>query len=188
MSQECIALTPTARRIVHTASYAFTLDYTNAFATRMRPVSVTRPQVLNVFANHERPTRIVEFIVDETATTDGNAKKLPLRFILYRTTQPTLPVLGSDYTVNPTTDATVAGIIRVTASDYKYVSDGVYRATLYPDTIRTNGGNAELYGGTGSAGSDLYVVALYDSGTSGGPYANSSATLNIKMVCEYESA
>ena len=155
----------------------------------MKPVSVSVPQILNVFPNNERGAEIVEFRLYETATAEANIKKLPLRFVFYRgitaNTPPATPNLAADYAVNPITDLAVAGIIRVTAADYKFISDGIYEVTLNASSIVSNGGNAHMVGGVGSAGRDLYAVALYDSTTTGGAYA-ASATLDIEIVSEYE--
>lgn len=146
--------------------------------------------MLNVFPNNERGAEVVEFKLWETATSEANIKKLPLRFVFYKgitaNTPPTAPNLALDYNVNPITDTQVAGIIRVTAADYKYISDGIYCVTLNAASIVSNGGNAHMIGGVGASGRDLYVVALYDSATTGGPYA-ASATLDIEMVTEYEA-
>jgi len=191
MSQECISLTPVARRRIYSARYSLTPSTGAAFGTtHMRPVSATVPQIVNVFPNNERGAEVVEFKLWETATSEANIKKLPIRFVFYKgvtaNTAPTGPTLGADYAVNPITDAQVAGVIRVTAADYKYVSDGVYCVTLNAASIVSNGGTAHMIGGVGSAGRDLYAVAIYDSSTTGGPYA-ASATLDIELVTEYEA-
>ena len=62
MSQECISLTPVARRRIYSARYSLTPSTGAAFGTtRMRPVSATVPQILNVFPNNERGAEVVEF-------------------------------------------------------------------------------------------------------------------------------
>lgn len=175
MSAICLPRIPAGHQIYTSTQVEFTADTTNSFGTgRRRPVSATVGAFTTFFPDTETEVELAQLDIEVTATSTYDA--LPLRLLCYTTTAPTTPTLNANY--DPST-TNLLGVIKILAADYLYVDENVAIATLTRETLATNRSTTYFKGGTGANGTTLYMVALYDTTVSGGPYS-AGATIKIR--------
>lgn len=177
----CLPTTPTTNNVLTDIVTSNTDGWVNvgtmstSALTQYYPVQAT-PAVLTyngVFQTTFQHGRVLQFQIEETASSSGNIKKTALQIYLYTNSAPATPTGGAVYNGSPTG---LIGIVEVATSDYKRLSDTVWVATVKPDIwIRT---------GSTASSINVYAVVLANEAKT---YA-ASTTLRARLFTEQSTA